>query len=208
MKITTTINPGDTYGHFIAVGPSFRLHGNHYVVASCTLCGEINALHVNAVVRAPRRCQCPGSQAVKASRRSIALPGGCIVIPGDPEKYPHTFYGGKCWPVHRLLYYLETGELPVVVRHTCDNRRCVRLDHLLPGTHKDNSVDAAVRNRRASNKLSYIQAREIKTRLLAGETVGKLASEFGVSHSLVSYIKSGRKWGHIKIPASSHANTV
>lgn len=56
---------------------------------------------------------------------------------------------------HVYSYLLHHGELPEgqEVRHSCDTRLCVRPEHLLPGTRKDNMQDAVARNRlRSHNK--------------------------------------------------------
>src|SRR4051812_15429853 len=44
--------------------------------------------------------------------------------------------------VHRVSYEIHVGQIPSdkIVRHTCDVRNCVRPDHLLIGTSKDNST--------------------------------------------------------------------
>lgn len=50
---------------------------------------------------------------------------------------------------HRLSYYLALGVDPSgqVVRHSCDNPRCVRHDHLSLGSQLDNMRDARDRGR-------------------------------------------------------------
>ena len=63
------------------------------------------------------------------------------------DGYPLVRREGKLWNHHRWVYYQATGDLPEVVRHTCDNRLCVNLDHLLPGTHTDNARDRVLRGR-------------------------------------------------------------
>lgn len=61
--------------------------------------------------------------------------------------YGVTGYQGKQWKVHRLVYFAETGELPEVVRHTCDNPLCVRPNHLRGGTTADNVADRVAKDR-------------------------------------------------------------
>jgi hypothetical protein len=60
-------------------------------------------------------------------------------------------HGGEQWKAHRLAYVLEHGALPEdrIVCHHCDNRRCVRPDHLYAGTYSDNNSETVRRARRA-----------------------------------------------------------
>ena len=49
--------------------------------------------------------------------------------------------------LHRKVYFDVHGVLPEVVRHTCDNPRCINIKHLLAGTRSDNMQDMFERNR-------------------------------------------------------------
>lgn len=56
--------------------------------------------------------------------------------------------GKKCPTTkHRRVYYETTGEWPPVVRHKCDNPRCINPEHLEGGTHVDNMQDCIKRGR-------------------------------------------------------------
>ena len=47
----------------------------------------------------------------------------------------------KYFAMHRVAYWNKTGEYPELVRHLCDNKRCINPDHLESGSHRDNSLD-------------------------------------------------------------------
>lgn len=61
---------------------------------------------------------------------------------------------GRNVSAHRLSYELSVGPIPEgqILRHTCDNRPCVRPDHLIPGTHKDNTQDMLDRGRASGGR--------------------------------------------------------
>lgn len=122
---------------------------------------------------------------------------------------------------HRVAWELTNGPIPVglIVCHHCDNRICVRPDHLFLGTVADNSADMVAKHRgrggrppgyrRGPNEtilrgarnptavLDEVKVAEIRLRLAAGERGLYLAREFGVSASAVSLIKRGKKWRHV-----------
>lgn len=64
----------------------------------------------------------------------------------NTDGYPRM--GGNV-KVHRLVYELVSGEniSGLLVRHTCDNIKCINPDHLLKGTPADNSRDMVERGR-------------------------------------------------------------
>jgi hypothetical protein len=43
--------------------------------------------------------------------------------------------------VVRVLWYLEYGTWPTIARHTCDNKWCIALEHIVDGTQRDNMRD-------------------------------------------------------------------
>ena len=49
--------------------------------------------------------------------------------------------------LHRKVYYDTHGVFPEVVRHKCDNPRCINPDHLEAGSYSDNMQDMFERNR-------------------------------------------------------------
>ena len=96
---------------------------------------------------------------------------------------------------HRYSYFLHHGKYPEKqVNHKCDNPYCVNPYHLYEGTHKDNINDKVKRGRTGS-KLKPEQVREIKADNTS--TNAHLSRVYGVSATMIYYIKSGRQWGHI-----------
>lgn len=57
-----------------------------------------------------------------------------------------------CTTLHRKVHYEATGEWPEVVRHICDNARCIEPTHLRSGTQIDNVADMDERGRRTDQR--------------------------------------------------------
>ena len=105
---------------------------------------------------------------------------------------------------HRKVYYEATGELPEVVRHKCDNPRCVNPEHLEGGTQKDNMDDMKKRNRAgdcrnfgAANgrtKLNPCDVAAIRKSYIRGSRThgsSALAKQFSISTSQVHRVVKG-----------------
>ena len=88
----------------------------------------------------------------------------------------------------------------VVTRHTCDNRWCIRPDHLLIGTQADNIRDMVERGRQSKGvnhwnaKLSLEQVKEAKRLIAKGVSCPVIASGFGVNKWRIHAIKQGKSW--------------
>lgn len=105
-------------------------------------------------------------------------------------------------PAHRAAYILKHGEISqeLLVRHKCDNRRCVRPSHLALGTAKQNTGDAIARGRLAKgekipwSKLTEANVLEIRN---SSETQKSLAARFGVCRTNISLVKRRKNWRHV-----------
>lgn len=110
---------------------------------------------------------------------------------------------GKVVRAHRLAYCQAHGlQLEQIdgmtVRHKCDNPPCINPSHLELGTHTDNMRDMMKRGRGRQPKgekngratLTDLQAQQIRERQDA--TCRELGKKFGIHHSQVSRIRSGK----------------
>jgi len=97
---------------------------------------------------------------------------------------------------HRVSWEMVDGPVPdgLWVLHHCDNRRCVRPDHLFLGNHQDNMNDMnrkgrnVFQTRNPSAKLTAEAIRTIRARRKAGELLRVIAADFGVTESTVCRI--------------------
>jgi hypothetical protein len=118
---------------------------------------------------------------------------------------------------HRVSFELFNSDIPnkLEVLHTCDNPPCVNPNHLYLGTHLENMMDMASKNRSARNnshgththpesickgerngrsKLIKTQAENIRIQFSNGLSVKSLSINFNVSKRTISRIISGESW--------------
>jgi hypothetical protein len=122
----------------------------------------------------------------------------------DRKGYGRVWRPDRLTTAHRHAWTLEHGEVPATlfVLHRCDNRRCVRPDHLFLGTNSDNMIDMVVKGRadnrgeRNNNaRLTDEEIAEIRTRYRPQVNGTLLAREYGVSLSTIMNViaaSSGR----------------
>lgn len=122
-----------------------------------------------------------------------------------PEGYAlvkHPDKKSRCVALHRLILAnklrLSLDCLRgVVVRHTCDNTRCINPDHLIPGTRADNNRDRAERGRSAKRvpsrqRLTLKDCEDICAKHLPRVYgVTHLAREYGVDANVIYKVLRG-----------------
>ncbi|APU00362.1 hypothetical protein fHeYen301_29 [Yersinia phage fHe-Yen3-01] len=132
---------------------------------------------------------------------------GCIDHGQHGEAAVHgtKWYKDGCVGYHVYSYCMANDKDPrslkgtgIVVRHKCDNPRCINPDHLELGSHSDNMRDRVVRktgcrgSKQKDAKLSYEIADVIR------ETVGKsqraLAKEYRVSQYQIWSVLNYKTW--------------
>lgn len=104
---------------------------------------------------------------------------------------------------HRVAYELYIGPIPegLCVCHHCDVRTCVNPAHLFLGTNADNVVDRNFKNRQARGekigRAKLTETKVLEIRAAEGLSQRRLAASYGVSLSLISYIRNGKSWAHV-----------
>ena len=95
--------------------------------------------------------------------------GDCILYTGALDKYGYGKFtiGSKHVTAHRASYELLVGKIPqgLLILHSCDNRSCIRPNHLRPGNPIDNVKDMWSRKR---NKNSHFYKQKSRTTCIHG----------------------------------------
>ena len=70
--------------------------------------------------------------------------------------YGHFRFMGKYMYAHRVMWIIYNGPIPagLSICHVCDNGLCVRPDHLVAATPKENAQDMIIKKRGRWNKTS------------------------------------------------------
>jgi len=126
----------------------------------------------------------------------------------------------KGWPApklaHRWTYEQVHGPIPLgmVVMHLCDNRSCVRLDHLQLGTQGDNlrmayergmpargaALDPAAGGRASrgeKNNNAKLTEDDVRAIRLSSDGCVTLARRYGVTKATIVFIRNRRTWKHV-----------
>lgn len=75
--------------------------------------------------------------------RRINVTSDCWLWTGTKANgYGRTYWEGRTWPTHRLLYTLLVGPIPVGLNidHLCRVTACCNPDHLEPVTQRENAL--------------------------------------------------------------------
>jgi len=112
-------------------------------------------------------------------------------------------YGRACGDhAHRVSWRFAYGPIPegLWVLHTCDNRKCVRPDHLFLGTNLTNIADMVAKGRHCRgevngmSKLTDASVREIRSSGLSAES---LAAMYDVTKAAIRLVLRRETWRHV-----------
>lgn len=139
----------------------------------------------------------------------VAKSDGCWLWVGATyaNGYGRIRVGARCVVAHRQAWILTNGAIPdgLLACHKCDNRPCVRPDHLFLGSHADNVRDMDIKGRRADfrgeshpgARLTSDDVLTIRARHASGDAQNIIASEYGVTAQTVCFIVNRQTWRHV-----------
>lgn len=142
----------------------------------------------------------------RIERLSIPEPNsGCLLWCGRADKNGYGIIRmGYLRKAHRVAWEIRRGPIPddLFVCHKCDVPACVNPDHMFLGTSQDNTADRDRKGRGARpqgvlNAFAKLTDRQvIEIRREAG-TLAEIGQRYGVSRSLVGYIRARKIWRHV-----------
>jgi hypothetical protein len=122
----------------------------------------------------------------------------------------------KTTTCHRISYIIHKGDIPegMMLRHSCDNRKCFNPEHLDIGTAQDNSNDMITRGRyivtsgafrkgdqegenNTRAKLNWEIVNKIREDYAKGIPYGglkKMASEYGIAYVTIQKVVANKIW--------------
>lgn len=142
-----------------------------------------------------------GDDAARFRSKYVAV-GECLEWQGALSKYGYGKFmvGGKghqvTWPAHRWAYKQHHGTLPDLLRHTCDNTRCVRVDHLVPGDQYDNVHDALDRRRRRV-ALNPALVKKLRSAVAQGKPIRAVARRLGLNYQTAYAAATRKTWRRV-----------
>ena len=165
------------------------------------------------VVKARNFCQKHYKRLLKFGDPLLGVERGKWVRKACPPR-THKIMENGCWEwqgslrhgygPHREAWEMFNNESAAgyVIRHTCDNPKCVNPLHLRAGTQYENLRDMFDKGRNVAPrgernywaKLTEHQIIEIRK---DNRSQRKIARDYGVSGSHVCNIKRGLKWAHV-----------
>jgi hypothetical protein len=144
----------------------------------------------------------------RLERMSEPVPfSGCVIFTGALDRQGYGKIGlkkGVHLQAHRAAYRIYKGSIPdgLIVMHKCDVRCCVNPDHLVTGTHKDNTRDMFSKGREklrwgSSNRYRVLTPDIVREIRQSADGLKTLADKFGVSVCAVRSARLYQTWKHV-----------
>lgn len=110
-------------------------------------------------------------------------------------------FGGRI-QAHRFSYEVFVAGVNhmSLVCHRCDNKRCVRPDHLFEGTASDNMRDMIAKGKHPKSLSKYrakLTADDVRAIRSADKTVTQMAKDYGVSNATIQKARDGINWKNV-----------
>jgi len=120
----------------------------------------------------------------------------CVSHKSDVKGYPRHSKNGINTKVCRTMYENSYGMIPIglVMRHKCDNPKCINPEHLEPGTSKENAHDRDIRGR---SKRTNLNAELILAIRNDRRPYKHITQDYKIAASTISNIKSKFRWGWV-----------
>lgn len=129
------------------------------------------------------------------SKVSVNEETGCHEWTGVISWKGYGRYGSK--RAHRLMWQIVKGLIPagMFVCHSCDNRKCVNINHLFLGTNEDNLNDAKSKGRLKKDRSLNFSIKQVITDSQKNVFVGQkeCAAHYKTSVKKVQDMLHGRR---------------
>lgn len=104
--------------------------------------------------------------------------------------------GGKIHKCNRIAFLIFNGYLHdcLSVIHTCDNKACVRPEHIYQGTHTMNMIDKMMKGKGGVSKLTPHQITCIRKLNSKYFNQVKLAKMFNIGQPHISMVVRRKVW--------------
>ncbi len=134
---------------------------------------------------------------------------GCIEWQGviSNNGYGIICFNGSHQTVHRYSYEYSNGTIEnnLCVCHHCDNKLCVRPDHLFLGSQFENMHDMIkkgravfpVGERNGNKKISETEAINIINLIKSGKRNLEIEKETNINSNIISQIRNQTTWKHL-----------
>lgn len=201
------------FGKLLAIRYVYSENQTRYFECLCD-CGETKILS-KARLKSGKVKSCGCSKTYKNLEEVFKLntkkTNDCLEWIGSktPEGYGRFHHQKKMHNAHRTHWKMHMGEIPekMIVGHHCDNKACIKIEHLFLCLPSHNTKDMVRKGRQAkgskngSAKLNEAQVKEI---LEASHEIpiSVLAKKYHVHHTTIRRILNRKSWLHISLTNS------